>query len=245
MSDKNLSYRLYQLMWGLVDLVIPPACGGCDKYGVAWCAECECKVQILNGTLCVVCGVPQEKEGVCNSCLAEQPHFRVLRAWSVFDGPVREALHKLKYQRAISLGWTLASQMLDFVKVELNWPVDAVVPVPLGRSRLRERGYNQVETIAKPLALGLGLQYFRDGLKRHKETRSQVGLTKSERRENIRDAFVADARVKGKSILVVDDVSTTGATLSAGAEALFLTGAKDVYALTVARALPQHGLESA
>ena len=99
--------------------------------------------------------------------------------------------------------------------------------------------------IARPLALALGMRYAPDGLMRRKETRSQVGLTKVERKANVQNAFQAGVGMNGKSILIMDDVSTTGSTLSAGAEALYSAGATDVYALTVARALPQHGLEHA
>lgn len=131
--------------------------------------------------------------------------------------------------------------MLPFIR-ELGWEADMLVPVPLGRRRKRERGYNQVAMIAIPLALGLGLSYAPGVLKRQKETCSQVGLNREERRENVRGAFRANARARGKTILIMDDVSTTGSTLSAAAEALYQSGAAEVYALTVARALPHHGL---
>ncbi|MDP2777980.1 MAG: ComF family protein [Anaerolineales bacterium] len=147
----------------------------------------------------------------------------------------------MKYRRDISMGDSLASQMVTFVK-DLNWQIDLIVPIPLGRQRFKERGYNQVGMIAKPLALALNLRYAPNELLRRKETRSQVGLTKVERKANVQNAFQAGVGVIGKSILVMDDVSTTGSTLSSGAEALYSSGAKDVYALTVARALPHHGL---
>ena len=142
------------------------------------------------------------------------------------------------------MGDALASQMALFVQ-ELNWPIDMIIPVPLGKHRLKERGYNQVGMIAKPLALALNVHYASDGLMRCKETRSQAGLSKQERRENVKEAFQARVDVNGKTILVLDDVSTTGSTLSSSAEALYLSGARDVYALTVARALPHHGLQHA
>ena len=142
------------------------------------------------------------------------------------------------------MGDSLAAQMVVFVR-ELNWPIEMIIPVPLGKQRLKERGYNQVGMIAKPLALALSFEYDQAGLVRRKETRSQVGLTKTERRENVHSAFQAGVDVRGKTILVMDDVSTTGSTLSSSAEALYSSGAKNVYALTVARALPHHGLQHA
>jgi predicted amidophosphoribosyltransferase len=118
----------------------------------------------------------------------DRPHFHTLRAWAVFGDPVQGALHKLKYRRDISLGEAIASQMVSFVQ-ELKWPINMIVPVPLGKHRLKERGYNQVGMIAKPLAMALKIQYAPQELMRYKETRSQVGLTKSERKSNVKSAF--------------------------------------------------------
>ena len=91
----------------------------------------------------------------------------------------------------------------------------------------------------------LGLNYFPNALIRSRETRSQVGLSATERQENVRDAFQADAqKMNGRIVLLMDDVSTTGATISSAAEALYKSGTRDVYAITVARALPHHSLKS-
>ncbi|MBC7876614.1 MAG: ComF family protein [Anaerolineales bacterium] len=240
----NWSYTLYRSFWNALDLLFPPSCGGCGKIGSRWCVDCQKHVQVLNGTLCEICGLPLDKPGICDTCRADRPHFRALRAWAVFDNPVQTALHKLKYRRDISLGDSLASQMFPYVK-ELNWPIDMIVPIPLGKKRRRERGYNQVGMIARPLAMALDVKYAPNELIRSKETLSQVGLTKAERKLNVQEAFQAGVGVKDKTVLVMDDVSTTGSTLSSSAKALYLSGAKDVYALTVARALPHHGLKNA
>lgn len=237
-------YALYRSLWGALDLLFPPLCGGCGRPGSRWCVDCRKRVKVLDGSLCDVCGLPQEATGVCEDCLASRPKFRALRSWAIFDDPIQNALHKLKYRRDVSMGDTLASEMLPFVE-KLNWDVDLIVPIPLGRQRLKERGYNQVAMVAKPLSIALGLRYAPDQLARCKETRSQVGLTKADRRRNVQGAFRAGAGVNGKNIVVMDDVSTTGATLSSSAEALYLAGAKHVFALTVARALPHHGLRRA
>ena len=145
----------------------------------------------------------------------------------------------------MGLGDALAAPFARFAE-SLHWPIDLVVPVPLGRKRQQERGYNQVDLIARPFSLALGLDYRPAALKRNRDTASQVGLSAAERRANMKDAFSAKASVvRGKTVLVLDDVSTTGSTLSSSAEALFQYGAKDVFALTVARALPHHGLHQA
>ena len=138
------------------------------------------------------------------------------------------------------MGDAIAAAMLPFVQ-SLNWSIELVIPIPLGKQRMHERGYNQVAMIAKPLAMGLGLQYSPHALARRKETRSQVGLSREERQKNVHGAFQASG-VQEKNVLIMDDVSTTGSTLSSGAEALYAAGAKEVYALTVARALSHHDL---
>lgn len=148
----------------------------------------------------------------------------------------------MKYRHNIGLGESLALQMTDFVQA-LHWHLDIMVPVPLGRLRLKERGYNQVALVAQPLAYHVGLMYAPKALWKSRETRSQVGLSVSQRRENIQGAYEADPnKVKGKSILLMDDVATTGATIVSCSDALMSAGARDVYAITIARALSHHNL---
>jgi ComF family protein len=192
--------------------------------------------------VCDVCGLPQRLPGICDRCQESKPAFHQLRAWAVFDGPIRQVLHSLKYRRNLSLGDTLAQAMAQDIG-KLNWSIDIVVPIPLSDKRRRERGYNQVALVAMPLADILKWMYKPQALKRIRETQSQVGLSLEERRVNVTNAFQADTRlVSDKSVLLMDDVATTGATLSAAASALTVAGAKKVYALTLARALPHHSL---
>jgi ComF family protein len=185
--------------------------------------------------------LPIAKAGLCQRCQADTPPYRAMRSWAAFDSPVRQALHKLKYRRDMGLGDALAVPISNFVK-DLDWPFSVIVPVPLGQKRMQERGYNQVALISHPLSLALGRHYRPSALRRARETKSQVGLNAHERRINVEHAFTADPRhVRGQSILVVDDVATTGSTLSSCSHALLEAGATEVYALTVARALPHHG----
>lgn len=181
---------------------------------------------------------------MCRDCGDVRPSYRALRSWSVFEGPVRAALHRLKYRRDVGLGEALTPELATFFE-HMQWRVDLVVPVPLGRKRLAERGYNQVGLIARPLAMALRIAYAADALARSQETRSQVGLTRTQRQQNVRGAFRGKEHcVDGRVVLLMDDVATTGSTLSSCAEALFAAGARDVFAFTVSRALPKHGLQT-
>lgn len=234
---------MYRGFWASLDWLLPPVCGGCGKAGFRWCSECCEKIQSVSDPVCDVCGLPQEQSGLCKRCQQKRPSFQLLRSWAVFENPVQEALHRLKYRRDIGLGEALSVQMSGFVK-QLNWPVDTLIPIPLGKKRLEERGYNQVAMVSAPLSMQLGYAYRPRALIRARETRSQVGLSAAERQENVQGAFLADkTKVDGRNILLMDDVSTTGATLSSAAEALYAAGARDVYAVTIARALHRHGLK--
>jgi ComF family protein len=146
-------------------------------------------------------------------------------------------VHALKYRRDLALGECLSEHLLDLL-VEVGWQAEVVVPVPLGISRLRTRGYNQAALLAYPLSLAMGLSYTPKALMRTRETQTQVGLSIASRRANVQDAFVADRRVVAeKRVLIVDDVITTGATMHACASALKQSGAKEVYGLALARAV--------
>ena len=237
------AYRLYRALWSSLDLLYPPCCGGCGRAGSRWCVDCQATASLIRPPYCRVCGQLLDQPGVCRICLTNRPAFSALRSWAVHAGPVRNALIKLKYQRDMSLGDLLARQLIQILD-KTDWQVDLVIPVPLGVARLRERGYNQASLIARPLALGSGIPYSSRVLMRTRETRSQVGLSIEERRENVHAAFVALwTEVVGQSILVVDDVATSGATLDACAEAILTAGGKTVFGLTVSRAA-RRGLEA-
>jgi ComF family protein len=245
MIGSSNKYYFYRLIWAGLDLLLPPNCGGCGEPGSRWCDDCRKKVINIGEPFCEICGIPLfNKNGICSGCKKERPCYRMLRSWSAFDDPVKTALHRLKYRRDLGLGEALASQLINFVD-NLHWPIDMIIPVPLGKKRQVERGYNQVGLISRPLSLAMNLAYAPWALSRNHETRSQVGLTKQERHLNVRGAFTAEAkRVNGRVILLIDDVATTGSTLSSCAEALYAAGARDVFGLTVARALTRHGLKT-
>lgn len=233
----TLVYRLLQVFWAGIDLLLPPSCGGCGAHGVRWCISCQESAQKIEIPVCDRCGQSQSRPGWCKRCEESPPSFQKLRSWATFSGPLRKALHRLKYRRDLGLGEALAYHLVECYRL-LGWQVDLVAPVPLGVARRKERGYNQVAYLAYPMAIIAGLPYSARALRRIRETRSQVGLTVEERRDNVTGAFFAfQSRVSGADVLVVDDVVTSGATMNACAAALLDAGANAVYGLTLARAV--------
>jgi competence protein ComFC len=240
----NPAYRLFQGFWAGIDLLFPPRCGGCGVFGLRWCPQCQEKVQVIKPPLCPICGNPHNHSNLCPRCRVTRPSYAALRSWAEFGDPLRLAMHKLKYDRDLGLGEMLSRHLIDLL-TGLNWPFDIIVPVPLGVARLKERGYNQADLLARPLAMSMKRTYNPQILKRMRETPSQVGLTYNQRHANVAGAFLADsACVSGCCVLVVDDVTTSGATIDACAEALLEAGARQVYALTLARAIQKSGVPS-
>ena len=164
----------------------------------------------------------------------------------MFAGPLQQALHRLKYRRDVILADSLA-RVMHAAWRRYALPGEVVVPVPLSAERLRERGYNQAGLLARGFAEMAHLRYAPDGAARVRHTASQVNLSAEQRRANVAGAFHGRSRrVAGRSVILVDDVCTTGATLAACAAALRAEGAAQVWGLTLARARsPAHHAASA
>lgn len=234
-SERPL-FGLYRLFWSGLDYIYPPACGGCGKRGKRWCDDCSKASIKISTPICNCCGRPLSGSEICQRCKTNPPGYTALRSWAIYCSSIRRAIHRLKYRRDIALGDVLSAGLIDMLNT-LMWQVDLIVPVPLGKKRQNDRGYNQAAMLAFPLAIAKGLPYKKQALKRVQETASQIYLSREQRAKNVKNAFWANTRiVKGNSILVVDDVTTTGATMNACALALLEAGAKCVYGLTLARA---------
>jgi ComF family protein len=149
---------------------------------------------------------------------------------------LRRAILKLKHKQNHPLGAAL-SQPLVVLARSLPWQPDGLVSVPLSAGRLAERGYNPVDLLAQPLAIGLGLPRLGMALLRTRETQPQMALSVRQRWQNVEAAFRAEGSLSGRQLILVDDIMTTGATLHAAAAALLAAGAKRVYALSLARTL--------
>lgn len=189
--------------------------------------------------VCHCCGTPllNFRNTYCSECQNTPLALNGIRSWAIYQGPLRKAIQSLKYHRNLGLGDHFTPDLLHTFLPQ-NWNIDLIIPVPLSPARQRQRGYNQASVLAAPLALALHKPLVSRGLKKCRETPSQVGQSASERWKNVQGAFESDPRrVSGYNILLVDDVFTTGATLNACAEALLDAGANAVYGLTLARAI--------
>lgn len=223
-----------------MDWIFPPSCAGCGATGFRFCPSCSTQVMRINqDQVCRFCGIPLSTpfENACSQCQNTPLVLHGVRSWAFYQEPLRKAIQSLKYQRNLALGDYFAPDLLR-VLLPQHWSIDLVIPVPLSPARQRQRGYNQASVLARPLALALQKPLVSRGLKKCRETPSQVGRSASERWENVQGAFEADPQyVIGRSVLLIDDVFTTGATLNACAEALLAAGASATYGLTLARAI--------
>lgn len=157
-------------------------------------------------------------------------------AWGEYRGTLDRVLAALKFQRHDFLDDAVASLLEETLRERGDLAFDAVTAVPMARKKERRRGYNQAELLARALSRRVGLRCDMTLLTRREERATQSTLPKRERAANVRGAFAAPSRVKGKSILVVDDICTTGETLRACATVLARAGAARVCAITVAKA---------
>jgi ComF family protein len=177
--------------------------------------------------------------GFCDACapLLETADAQLSSARDAaacgYGGPLRDALHRLKYEAASELVPAL-SRLLEQPTRRFTGRVDCVAVVPLHPHRLRERGYNQSALLARPVARALGVPFLPRLLVRTRDTRAQVGQSRDDRAVQLSHAFCASNRARGRTVLVVDDVRTSGATLAEARRALYAADARDVYTLALA-----------
>jgi len=220
-----------------LDLILPPACVICRRPGMVFCQECQAKSILVTQPWCQRCGRPSPHSvPECWHCSGMLANLRQVRATFLHVDPLSKVIHAYKYEGQFGLAPTLGDLMT------MNWPQwrtapEIIVPVPLHAARERERGYNQAMLLARRLGKRLSLPIHPTSLKRIIHTRPQVGLNASERRQNVAGAFHADSRgIEGRHVLLVDDVFTTGATLSAAGLALREAGALSVSGFCLAMA---------
>jgi len=220
----------------VVDFLFPQRCVGCGKEGEFICYSCRRSLPRVMPPLCPRCGKPQPSGILCPACVSWQAEIDGIRSPFRFDGVMRQAIHQLKYRNLRALAEPLAKLLNDYLATN-PIPGEVLVPVPLHQKRLRERGYNQSSLLAKELGKLTNLRVVDDCLIRQRHAPPQTRTpTVEERRSNVAGAFVCrDHRLQDKQVLLIDDVSTSGATLDACAAALKAAGATSVWGLVLAR----------
>lgn len=235
---RNLLTR-QSLISHLSNILYPARCPLCGNNPDVFthspvCGSCWSGIRRYTGPSCRVCALPftSEHARVCGQCLKKPPPFSRVITYGLYEGIIREAINQFKFHGLRRLSDPLGNLLLGF-----DLPaVDGVVPVPLTIRRLRERGFNQSLLIARIIAKKIRVPLLMDVLVKKKETPPQIGLTARERLLNLRNAFAVKGNVKGLRLLLVDDVMTTGATVTECSEQLMKSDAEEVIVLTLARA---------
>lgn len=220
-----------------LNFILPPVCVSCGQAGDLFCVACRRTLTWFSHPFCPACGHSLREKGpvsACNRCRSQGQTVSEVRAVCAFEGAARDAIHALKYDGYFAVAEPLAQLMVERFPQWLQ-ECDSVIAVPLHPERIRERGYNQSELLAQHLCRQHNLYHDEEALWRTRNTRPQIGLDRAQRRENVKDAFAAHSRVRGRHVLLVDDVCTTGATLIAAGEALLSEGAASVRGFCFAR----------
>ena len=246
LTFEPLTSSVRLLIRGLVDFVFPPRCPLCSD-PIDWtdppclCPSCLSKVSFVVPPFCTRCGIPfaspKEESHLCGQCMESVATYGTARAICQFSGPIRRAIHAFKYENKTHLAKTLIGLM------EKNRPsldicaYDLLVPIPLHKNRLRQRGYNQSLLLARELHRWYATPVNDRMVRRVRDCAAQIELVGAQRLENVKGVFSLGDDPTGKTILLVDDVLTTGATVSECAKVLLRGGARVVDVLTVARAV--------
>lgn len=241
---KGLLYTKEKLVDGFLEALFPRRCPICGQVPrepkVLACSACQRGLTYVQEPMCAICGKPmRSRYRLCDACI-DQSHFfdRNLSVWE-YSTPIKRSLYGFKYHNRREYAVFYGQQAVQrYGAWLLGWGVQVVLPVPLHRSRQRARGYNQAACFGKEVAKGLSLPYRQDLLFRRKETLPQKALSAGERSRNLHGAFfVRPEKPVYETVLLVDDIYTTGSTLDQCAIELKASGVEKVFTLTVARAL--------
>ena len=235
----------------LAEVLFPTLCLSCgtvmpERDAHPFCGGCRARLRPIASPLCPCCGIPYPPEDgpdhLCGRCLLNRPPIHAARSYGVYEAVLHDAVHAFKYGGNLTLGERLGRLMAehDYPSFRIG-DYELLVPVPLHRRRLRQRGFNQSVLLAREISRRRGIPLDFLALRRVVDTESQAGLKKDERRSNMKKAFsvAAPERIRGRRILLVDDVHTTGSTLGECAKSLLQGGAESVGALTLARAIQE------
>ena len=245
-ANQSLVHSLFNGIW---TSIWPPRCPLCEELLDAgpntFCEYCLDTFNVIDDPICEKCGLPFDENtappsGVCGNCLKAPLILDVLRSFGEYEGALRKAIIDFKFNGRREMVPALGEFILMAdLKFSENENADIVVPVPLHSDRIKERGFNQAVDLARPLAKTRRAALSYDVLIRSRPTKPQVGLSTNQRKANVKGAFTVKKpdTVKGKKVILVDDIYTTGNTINECAKVLKKAGAKKVFAVTVARAV--------
>ena len=232
-----------------LNMVLPPRCIKCgqvlsERNGI--CAECFAKITFISAPLCHCCGRPfaggaDVKFGAvqyCGECLRKKRHlFALQRSAFIYDDESKDLILNLKFRDRTATAETLADLLYTAGSDIWKEKPDLIIPVPIHRLRLLQRRYNQSALLCGYLARKTGIAADYEALVRQRNTVPQVQLSGAARRNNLKQAFAVayPQNIKGKKVVLIDDVSTTGSTLNECAKVLRKAGANAIYSLTLAR----------
>jgi ComF family protein len=236
----NIAYRIFDNYRRAAHRLLSPACPLCgDRAGMdGLCADCESTLPLLGASQCPVCALPTPDSGTCGRCLRRSPAYDHVACGLRYEFPASALVLGLKYRSGLAFARPLAARLAQTLEHE-PYP-DLVLPMPLTPARLAGRGFNQAAELARLVAAEFGLRLSTTAASRSRDGPAQASLPWKERARNVRGAFRCDVDLEGKSVAVVDDVMTTGATLNEIATVLKRRGACRVTGWIAARTLPQH-----
>jgi ComF family protein len=232
----------------LFQFFLPPQCPCCEKFSEegkpGFCPNCLSQIRWIEPPFCSICGIPFISREVethpCGACVTHRKYFTIARALGAFEGSLQEAIHRWKYEGKTYLTPFFADWMAE--GLNRHWEpgsLDLLIPVPLHTRRLRERGFNQSLLLVRELSRRTGIPYRKSILQKKKSTIPQVNLSGVEREKELRGTFhvIGKEELSGLSVLLIDDVYTTGATVNECSKVLLRGGAKRVDVLTLAHVL--------
>lgn len=242
-NKENIRHKLKIILDKVIYFLAPDDCNCiiCDReiprgQRLVLCDECREKLSFNDGHICIRCGKPIENEALyCNECQNNEMNFDFARSSMIYEKEVVKLITSLKFHNKKWLAKMLAPFMVDTYKSN-SYESDVVVPIPISAKRMAERHYNQSEELARYIAKELDLPLVTTAIEKYKDNKPQTGVSSRDRRENVKGVYrpIDRKSVKGKRVLLVDDILTTGSTASEVARVLKYCGATEVAVLVFA-----------
>jgi len=253
MNHQNM---LKYIKEGFLNFIFPLNCKVCGKpiresMGYSICEECFKTIKIIKDPYCIKCGKPlvrtnyflNNRDVLCVNCKKHPYYFNYARSVGVYDKALRKCIHLFKYYREKKLSKPLGKLLVEYIseKERVYQKYDLIIPVPLHKNDLSTRGFNQSLLLSMEIGNYFSIPVGKDILIKKKVTGAQIKLSKKERENNLVNAFliIEPEKIKGKNILLIDDVFTTGSTVNECSKELKKAQVKNIRVLTLARGIPE------